>query len=108
MKLIHIIGIIAATVVLAAAPAAAQELPLPAKITASTVQLQGAGATLPSPLYDKWIAVYQHDHPTVRISYDAVGSGEGIKRFIAGTVDFGASDSAMQDSEIAQVQRHCH
>ncbi len=105
MKLTHIIGIIAATVVLAAAPASAQEPPLPAKITANVVHLQGAGATLPAPLYDKWIAVYQHDHPTVNISYDAVGSGEGVKRFIAGAVDFGASDSAMQDSEIAQVQR---
>ena len=105
MKLTHIIGIIAATVVLAAAPASAQEPPLPAKTTANVVRLQGAGATLPAPLYDKWIAVYQHDHPTVSISYDAVGSGEGIKRFIAGSVDFGASDSAMQDSEIAQVQR---
>jgi phosphate transport system substrate-binding protein len=105
MKLTHIIGFIAVTVVLAVVPAAAQQPPLPAKAAANVVRLQGAGATLPAPLYDKWIAVFQQDHPAVSISYDAVGSGEGIKRFIAGTVDFGASDSAMQDSEIAQVPR---
>jgi phosphate transport system substrate-binding protein len=105
MKLTHtigIIGIIAVTLVLAAVSAAQEP---PAKAAATGVHLQGAGATLPASLYDKWIAVYQHDHPAVHISYEAVGSGEGIKRFIAGTVDFGASDAAMQDSEIAQVQR---
>ncbi len=104
MKLTHIIGIIAATV-LASALGIAQESPAAAKAAADLAHLQGAGATLPAPLYDKWITIYQHDHPTVRISYDVVGSGEGIKRFIAGVVDFGASDSAMQDSEIAQVPR---
>jgi len=105
MKLTPIIGIIAATVVWAAATASPQESPLPPRITAGAVHLQGAGATFPAPLYEKWIAVYQHDHPDVSIGYDAVGSGEGIKRFVAGAVDFGASDSAMQDSEIAQVKQ---
>jgi phosphate transport system substrate-binding protein len=105
MKLTPIIGIIAATVVWVAAPASAQEPPLPVKAAANVMRLQGAGATFPAPLYEKWIAVYQHDHPDVSIGYDAVGSGEGIKRFIAGAVDFGASDSAMQDSEIAQVKQ---
>jgi phosphate transport system substrate-binding protein len=102
MTLTHAITIIAVTV-LSSVLGIAQESP-PAAKAADLAHLQGAGATLPAPLYDKWITMYQHDHPTVRISYDAIGSGEGIKRFIAGVVDFGASDAAMQDSEIAQVQ----
>jgi phosphate transport system substrate-binding protein len=69
------------------------------------LRIQGAGATFPAPLYQKWAEVYAQDHPDVSISYDSVGSGEGIKRFIAESVDFGASDAAMRDSEIAQVKR---
>jgi len=73
------------------------------------VLLQGAGATFPSPLYKKWFALYQRSHPQTVVTYDAVGSGEGIRRFIGRNVrdeekvDFGASDAAMQDGEIAQV-----
>ncbi|MFO1432848.1 MAG: phosphate ABC transporter substrate-binding protein PstS [Candidatus Competibacteraceae bacterium] len=104
MKRIQVIGTIALLAAWVVLPLAAQEA-LPVKSAAPAVKLQGAGATLPAPLYEKWIAVYRQAHPEVTISYDAVGSGEGIRRFIAGTVDFGASDSAMQDSEIAQVSR---
>jgi len=67
--------------------------------------LHGAGATFPAPLYAKWIEAYAKEHPDVTISYDAVGSGDGIKMFIDETVDFGASDAAMTDEEIAQVER---
>jgi phosphate transport system substrate-binding protein len=75
--------------------------------TASSEQLlvRGAGATFPQPLYEKWIGEYQKSNPGAKFVYEGVGSGEGIKRFIAGDVDFGASDAAMKDSEIAQVQR---
>jgi phosphate transport system substrate-binding protein len=69
--------------------------------------LRGAGATFPSPLYKKWFADYQAAHPGVTIQYDAVGSGEGVKRFLHPAaddkVDFAASDMAMSDEEIAQV-----
>jgi phosphate transport system substrate-binding protein len=71
--------------------------------------LKGAGATFPSLLYKQWFAAYQHDHPQTAISYDAVGSGEGVRRFIGGNikdserVDFGASDAAMTDEQIAQI-----
>jgi phosphate transport system substrate-binding protein len=71
--------------------------------------LQGAGATFPSVLYEKWFQLYHADHPTRVISYDAVGSGEGIRRFTGRQVtdeervDFGASDAAMGDDEIALV-----
>lgn len=73
------------------------------------VLLEGAGATFPSILYKQWFATYQQQHPSTVISYEAVGSGEGIRRFIGQNaqpderVDFGASDAALQDSEISQV-----
>lgn len=69
------------------------------------VLLRGAGATFPSPLYEKWIDEYRRVAPHVYIVYDAVGSGEGVDRFVAGEVEFGASDAAMKDEEIAAVRR---
>jgi phosphate transport system substrate-binding protein len=69
------------------------------------LQLQGAGATFPAPLYKKWSEEYQKQHPDVQLSYKAVGSGEGTKQFMAGVVDFGASDAAMSDEEMAAVTR---
>jgi phosphate transport system substrate-binding protein len=71
--------------------------------------LQGAGATFPSPLYKKWFAAYHQAHPQIVIAYDSVGSGEGMRRFIGrdvtdeDQVDFGASDAALRDDQIAQV-----
>ncbi len=71
--------------------------------------LRGAGATFPAWLYERWFEVYQNDHPKTIISYDRVGSGEGIRRFIGKNVkeedrvDFGASDAAMSDDDIDQV-----
>ena len=72
---------------------------------ATGLLIQGAGATFPQPLYAKWIEEYGKTHPAVPFTYKGVGSGEGIKRFIAGSVDFGASDAAMRDAEMAQVKR---
>jgi phosphate transport system substrate-binding protein len=80
-----------------------------AKAPAGGVLLKGAGATFPSPLYQRWFATYQGSHPKTAISYDAVGSGEGVRRFTGSnvkpeeTVDFGASDAAMSDEQIAHV-----
>ena len=70
-----------------------------------SIQLHGAGATFPAPLYDKWLEVYRKRNPEVQMSYDAVGSGDGTKLFMTGAVDYGASDAAMKDGEIAQVDR---
>jgi phosphate transport system substrate-binding protein len=70
-----------------------------------TLHIHGAGATFPAPLYKKWIEEYHKRRPDVMVSYDAVGSGEGVKEFIAGRVDFGASDAAMSDAQIAEVAR---
>lgn len=74
-------------------------------LPAGTVQLQGAGATFPAPLYKKWLEEYQKRTPGVALSYEAVGSGEGTKRFLEGNVDFGSSDAALSDEESANVAR---
>src|SRR5579862_2392421 len=68
------------------------------------VTLQGAGATFPAPLYQRWFSDYNKLHPEIQINYQALGSGAGIKQFIGGLVDFGASDAAMTDDEISQVK----
>src|SRR5262250_3148894 len=74
------------------------------------VLIRGAGATFPSVLYKQWFAIYQSQHPKTVIAYDAVGSGEGVERFIGQgvkeekLVDFGASDAAMTDEQIKEVQ----
>ena len=67
--------------------------------------LSGAGSTFSAPLYQQWIKVYQGEEPSISITYAVVGSGEGVSRFVAGTVDFGASDVALSDSEVAKVSR---
>jgi phosphate transport system substrate-binding protein len=67
------------------------------------VRISGAGATFPEPLYERWMQVYSAEQPEVAFSYDGVGSGEGVKRFLAEEVDFGASDAAMSDTDLAKV-----
>jgi phosphate transport system substrate-binding protein len=68
------------------------------------VTLQGTGATFPAPLYQKWFTEYNKDHPDVQINYQPLGSGAGIKQFQQHLVDFGASDAAMTDQEMAAVK----
>lgn len=63
------------------------------------IALHGAGATFPFPLYSKWIAEYNRLNPAVRINYQSIGSGGGIRQIVAGTVDFGASDAPMKGGE---------
>jgi len=64
------------------------------------VKLQGAGATFPNPLYQKWLSEYSKLHSNVQIDYQSVGSGAGIKQIQAQTVDFGASDAPMKDADL--------
>jgi len=70
----------------------------------ATLILRGAGATFPAPLYEKWIQAYQREHAEVSILYDAVGSSEGQRRYLAETVDFGGSDAALRDDQIVTVK----
>lgn len=65
-----------------------------------SVSLQGAGATFPNPLYQKWMSEYGKANPNVKIDYQSIGSGGGIKQIQAQTVDFGASDAPMTDAEL--------
>jgi phosphate transport system substrate-binding protein len=65
-----------------------------------SVSLQGAGATFPNPLYQKWLNEYGKVHPNVKIDYQSIGSGGGIKQLKEQTVDFGASDAPMKDEDL--------
>jgi phosphate transport system substrate-binding protein len=75
----------------------------PAAAGGANISLTGAGASFPAPLYQRWFADYNQKNPGVQITYQSVGSGAGVEQFTKGTVDFGASDTAMKDEEIAKV-----
>ena len=81
---------IAATVVLA----------LGATVAAQKVQITGAGATFPNPIYSKWFSEYNKLHPDVQINYQSIGSGGGIKQISSGTVFFGATDGPMTNDQL--------
>jgi len=82
-----------------AAFTAALAAPLPAQ------QLSGAGATFPAPIYQRWAVEYNKQIPGIQVNYQSVGSGAGVKNFLQGVVDFGASDAAMTDEEMAKSPR---
>lgn len=69
------------------------------------LKLIGSGASFPAPIYNKWFKDFSQQNDDVRVDYQSKGSGAGIRDFINGTVDFAASDAAMEDSEIAQVEK---
>ena len=68
------------------------------------VTLNGAGATFPKIIYENWMLTYNQTHPDVKLNYQAIGSGGGIRQFSDGTVDFGGTDAPMTDSAIAAIQ----
>ena len=71
--------------------------------SSSSVDLNGAGATFPYPIYLKWFSDYA-GQTGVKINYGSVGSGAGIKQLSEGTVDFGASDGPMSNEELAAAK----
>lgn len=72
--------------------------------TAGETKITGAGASFPAPIYSEWFKdLAQKTNGEIKVDYQSIGSGSGIKNFIAHTVDFGASDAAMKQSEIDQV-----
>jgi len=83
-------GLVSAGALIAASAAVAQDL-------------TGAGATFPDPIYKKWFSDYAAK-TGVKINYQAIGSGGGIKQLQEQTVDFGASDAPMTDAEIAKAK----
>jgi phosphate transport system substrate-binding protein len=68
--------------------------------TGSAAQINGAGATFPYPLYSKWFSEYNKVRPDVRINYQSLGSGAGIRQLTSRTVFFGASDQPMKDEQM--------
>src|SRR5206468_1051988 len=75
----------------------------PATATTSGADLTGAGATFPYPLYSKWFDAYA-TKSGVKINYQSIGSGGGIRQLSEQTVDFGASDAPMSDAELAKAK----
>ncbi len=70
---------------------------------AAQMKLNGAGATFPYVIYSKWFDVYSKQHG-VQFNYQSIGSGGGMKQVTEGTVDFGASDAAMSEAQMAAVK----
>jgi phosphate transport system substrate-binding protein len=84
-------------------PAGGAAADSPAATVTDRSTLTGAGATFPNPIYTKWFDTYAKA-TGVRINYQSIGSGGGIRQFSEGTVDFGASDGPMTDEQIQAVQ----
>ena len=71
----------------------------------SPVFFNGAGATFPLFIYQRWFQEYSQTHGDVQINYQPIGTAAGIQQMISETVDFGASDIAMTDEQMRQVDR---
>lgn len=70
---------------------------------ADEVKLTGSGASFPFPIYSKWFKDFSASHDGIRVDYQSKGSGAGIQDFINKTVDFAASDAAMNDEELGKA-----
>src|SRR6476660_1507442 len=73
---------------------------LVAGAAAQKVQINGAGATFPNPIYSKWFSEYNKLHPNVQINYQSIGSGAGIRQITTQTVFFGATDGPMTNDQL--------
>jgi phosphate transport system substrate-binding protein len=71
--------------------------------SSGAIQINGAGATFPYPVYSKWFSEYNTLHPNVQINYQSIGSGGGIRQLLERTVFFGASDQPMNDKMLAKA-----
>ncbi len=74
---------------------------LMAEVAGAQIVLKGAGSTFPAPLYERWFTAYNKLDPTVRFSYQGVGSGRGQSLIEQQAVDFGASDAPMNYESLA-------
>ena len=84
-----------------AAITGALTMALGAGVLAQKLLINGAGATFPEPIYQKWFSEYGKTHPNVQINYQGVGSGAGIRQLSSQTVFFGASDGPMTNDQLA-------
>jgi phosphate transport system substrate-binding protein len=87
-----------------ASPAASGGTASPAASGSNSSSLSGAGASFPAPLYQRWFNDYNKANPGTQISYQSVGSGAGVEQFLAGTVDFGATDAPLKPEERAKFK----
>src|ERR1700709_1381269 len=94
MKSIRTLAAVMAGIAALAAGVAAQQ----------KMQINGAGATFPYPIYSKWFSEYSALHPDVKINYQSIGSGGGIPQVSEGTVDFGATDGPMTDQQLKDAK----
>lgn len=74
--------------------------------TGSAVSLLGAGSTFAAPMYQKWFQSFAHTRPELQIQYAAVGSEEGVRRILARSVDFGATDMPLPAEQLRQPNGH--
>ncbi len=84
------------TVVVTVVPPEATQGP-----SAGSIQMNGAGATFPFPLYSRWFYEYAFVDPSVKFNYQSIGSGGGIKQITAKTVDFAGSDAILNEEQFA-------
>lgn len=71
----------------------------PTAVPAGSITINGAGATFPFPLYSKWFYDFAFVDTSAKFNYQSIGSGGGIQQITAKTVDFGASDSILNDAQ---------
>src|SRR5919204_3914678 len=74
--------------------------------SSQTLQINGAGATFPNPIYSKWFDEYHKLHANVSINYQSIGSGGGIQQITNQTVFFGATDGPMNDEQLKSAPGH--
>jgi phosphate transport system substrate-binding protein len=99
--LVFAAGLTAFVVSLPLLPSSPTPAPAP---PAAQLQINGAGATFPYPIYSKWFDEYHKAYPNIEINYQSIGSGGGIRQLLSGTVDFGASDGPMTDEQLGQAK----
>jgi len=75
-------------------------------LAAPAETINGAGATFPAPIYQKWFEEFHKAHGDIQINYQSIGSGGGIRQLVESTVDFGASDMPMTDEQLSKVTKY--
>lgn len=102
-----IIAVIASLLIISASVIAYQVL-TPQPQEEKKVSLNGAGATFPFPLIDKWVAEYHKINPKILVNYQAIGSGGGIRAHMEKTVHFAASDAPLSDAQFRNASGTLH
>ena len=103
-RLIALISVLAVVMSLSACAENSANNPKTSKLDlGGDVELIGAGASFPSPLYQTWFTELNKKYANLKVNYQSVGSGASVEQFTKGTVDFGASDVAMKDEEIKKI-----